>query len=141
MDIFLFNWKATLNFFVLYCFTQFNWEALVTVRIWWKEACDKILNRRPSEYHSSEAWRKVVCKKNSTWMSSILTVGLICIFVKKKSGVMVMWFNTTLKFQQYFSYIIAVSFIGGVSGVPRENHQLNNDRIGNVSESEIMIMC
>jgi len=36
-----------------------------------------------------------------------------------------MVFSTTLEFQQYFSYIVAVSFIGGGnrSRVPGENHR------------------
>jgi len=28
-----------------------------------------------------------------------------------------------MPFQQYFSFIMAVSFIGGGNGVPRENHR------------------
>jgi len=35
----------------------------------------------------------------------------------------VMVFNATFNNVQYFSYIVAVSFIGGETGVPVENHQ------------------
>ena len=34
------------------------------------------------------------------------------------------WFYGVLRyFQQYFSYIVVISFIGGETGVPRENHR------------------
>jgi len=39
-------------------------------------------------------------------------------------GVMVWDYGIYNHFQQYFSYILAVSFIGGGNGVALENHRL-----------------
>ena len=38
---------------------------------------------------------------------------------EKRQGWVIVWRHV----QQYFSYIVAVSFIGGGNGVPRENHR------------------
>jgi hypothetical protein len=38
-------------------------------------------------------------------------------------GLVIYWPRLKRHFQQYFSYIVAVSFIGEGTGVPGENHR------------------